>query len=585
MKTVSAKSPVALSVILILLAIAPSPSNVYARQTQQQSAVQTALQTARQQLGSGDAAAAIATLNEAIEASPEQAVLYSTLGQAHQANNAPREALTAYRKALELTTGTPGEPRARFALGVALISNGETRAATRELSTAVASGAIDITNLLATSVAQTVLDTPELKALLPSADDYAHPFVEDVAILKEWVGEGPRDVYGWIARNIGDVDGDGVDDFTTSSNAVVETGSRSGKVYTYSTATGELLWTATGKVAGGRLGMGIEAAGDVDADGIPDVVAGAPYAGEVFVYNGKTGGVIHHWTAADNTGGFGASVRGIGDLDGDGHGDILVGEPYQIFGFPVNNGDMTRPGNAYVYSGADGSILLKLAGAAAGEAFGSNVHGGTYDGEVFFVIGAPAAAGGGRAYGYRGYTGVPAYTLVPDAGAAQFGAMFMSYFGDATGDGVPDLYIADWGHNKDGVGSADGKFYVFSGADGSKHFDMVGEAPGDGLGIGESVAGDVNGDGAADLVVAAWQHSSAAASGGKVYVVSGSDGSVLWTITGRVPGETLGFDTTRIGDVDGDGHGDFLLTSAYSAVNGWHSGRVIVVSGAPPDGK
>jgi len=62
-------------------------------------------------------------------------------------------------------------------------------------------------------------------------------------------------------------------------------------------------------------------------------------------------------------------------------------------------------------------------------------------------------------------------------------------------------------------------------------------------------------------------------------VLSGVDGKVLQSFTGRVPGETLGFDAVGVGDIDGDGATDYLLTSAWSMVNGVRSGRVFVVAG------
>jgi hypothetical protein len=71
-----------------------------------------------------------------------------------------------------------------------------------------------------------------------------------------------------------------------------------------------------------------------------------------------------------------------------------------------------------------------------------------------------------------------------------------------------------------------------------------------------------------------------APAGGKVYLHSGRDGSLLGVLTGRVMGETLGFDATGIGDIDGDGTPDLLLTSASSAIRGSQSGRVLIVSGA-----
>jgi len=89
----------------------------------------------------------------------------------------------------------------------------------------------------------------------------------------------------------------------------------------------------------------------------------------------------------------------------------------------------------------------------------------------------------------------------------------------------------------------------------------------------------VDGGGRADLAVGSWQFAGAAWSGGKVTVYSGRDGRALRRFTGRIAGETLGFDAVGIGDVDGDGAVDYLLTSAYSMVNGHRAGRAYVVAG------
>lgn len=145
------------------------------------------------------------------------------------------------------------------------------------------------------------------------------------------------------------------------------------------------------------------------------------------------------------------------------------------------------------------------------------------------------------------------------------------------GDGMPDIYASDWSANANGPGA--GRVYVHSGADGSRMTVLSGEARGDGFGIGAADAGDVDGDGHADLVIGAWQHRGAAPSGGKVYLYSGRDFSLLRVWTGQVMGETFGFDATGMGDVDGDGYGDVLLTSAWSAINGARSGRMFVLSG------
>jgi hypothetical protein len=153
------------------------------------------------------------------------------------------------------------------------------------------------------------------------------------------------------------------------------------------------------------------------------------------------------------------------------------------------------------------------------------------------------------------------------------GAMFVSAVGDIDGDRFVDVYASDFSANTNGTGS--GRVCVHSVADGRRLYDPHREAAGDGFGIGVADAGDVDGD----LLIGAWQHSTAAASGGKIYLYSGKDGSLQREMTGKVIEETLGFDTTGFGDVDGDGVVDYLITSAWSAVSGGHSGRMHIVSG------
>jgi hypothetical protein len=119
---------------------------------------------------------------------------------------------------------------------------------------------------------------------------------------------------------------------------------------------------------------------------------------------------------------------------------------------------------------------------------------------------------------------------------------------------------------------------VHSGKTGARLLTLTGGSAGDGFGTSASSAGDLDGDGHADFAVGAWQHASAAPSGGRIYLHSGKDGRLLRTITCRVPFDTLGFDSVGIGDVNADGVADLLLTSANSAINGFHSGRIFIVS-------
>jgi hypothetical protein len=80
------------------------------------------------------------------------------------------------------------------------------------------------------------------------------------------------------------------------------------------------------------------------------------------------------------------------------------------------------------------------------------------------------------------------------------------------------------------------------------------------------------------LIVGAWQYSGAAVSGGRAYLYSGRDGRLLKTYTCRTPGDAFGFDAVSLGDIDGDGSADFLITSAWSGVSGFHSGRVFIIA-------
>jgi hypothetical protein len=138
------------------------------------------------------------------------------------------------------------------------------------------------------------------------------------------------------------------------------------------------------------------------------------------------------------------------------------------------------------------------------------------------------------------------------------------------------VYASDWSNAAKGPST--GRIYVHSGKDGRRLYALTGEGPGDGFGTSPSTAGDVDGDGAADLVVGAWQHGSAAIGAGRVYLYSGRRGALIKTFTCRTPGDTLGFDAVGLGDVDGDGTVDLLITSGWSGVSGFHSGRVFIVS-------
>jgi hypothetical protein len=406
--------------------------------------------------------------------------------------------------------------------------------------------------------------------LLPERKDFDNPFVERVKIIREWDGESSGDQFGWIARNIGDVDGDGVPDVVTSAPTLTGSGAKAGRVYVYSTKANKLLWTASGH-AGDELGTGLEAVGDTNGDGIPDVIASAPGGGYAKVYSGRDGRVLLTLKAEKISDEFGRHASGAGDVNHDGFADVIVGAP-------GNGAAGAKAGRAYVYSGKDGRVLLTLTGERPGDEFGSAVSGYTFGSRVLLLVGAGNAGAKhqGRAYVYDALLQKPKFTLEADATGNALGAMFLSVPGDVDGDGVADVYASDWSNAA--RGPMTGRVYIYSGKSGRALLTLTGETAGEGFGTSSSVAGDVDGDGHADLIVGAWQYSGAAMSGGRAYLYSGKDGRLVKTFTCRIPGDTFGFDAVTLGDVDGDGTADFLITSGWSGVHGFHSGRVFILS-------
>jgi hypothetical protein len=556
--------------VLLLLLLAVAVAAPAGAQTTDP-ATQSALQAAQGSIATGDFAAARDVLVEVTADHPDNGLAWALLGYSLRGLEDFPAAVAAYEKAVPL------RPEAGGTLlqgGMAQAQAGNLDRAFEWLARAKAAG-MDVTAVDLDPAGEVLRDDPRYVALFPSAAAYDDPFVEPARILREWRGEGKGDQFGWIARDIGDVDGDGLHDVVTSAPTwgSQPDGSAAGKVYAYSSGSGALLWSADGH-PGDQLGLGVEAAGDVDGDGTPDVLAGAPYGDRAVVFSGRDGTVLFDIPAQQSGEAFGQHVADLGDVNGDGHADFVVGAP-------LNDAAGQDAGRAYVLSGADGSVLLTLTGEEAGDRFGSTSGGGMRDGRMTLIVGAPNAGEGdrGRVYVYRQLTGQPSFVIDSDPEGAQLGGMFVSAVGDVDGDGVTDVYASDWpGNGKDGLQGA-GRLYVHSGADGHRLYTLTGEAAGDGFGIGVADAGDVDGDGHADLVIGAWQNHEAAASGGKVYLYAGADGSLLRTLTGKVMGESLGFDATGVGDVDGDGVIDLLLTSAWSAVRGAHSGRMFIVAG------
>ena len=211
-------------------------------------------------------------------------------------------------------------------------------------------------------------------------------------------------------------------------------------------------------------------------------------------------------------------------------------------------GGRDRAGSAYVYSGADGSILYQKDGGAAGDWFGwfvstaGDVNG---DGKADFIVGAPFADPGGRslagsAYVYSGADGSLLYQRDGGATGDEFGYS-VSTAGDVNGDGKADFIVGAYLADPGGKGDA-GSAYIYSGADGSILYQKDGVATGDQFGESVSAAGDVNGDGKADFIVGApFADPGGRSLAGSAYVYSGADGSLLYQRDGGAAGDNFGW--------------------------------------------
>jgi FG-GAP repeat/FG-GAP-like repeat len=534
-------------------------------------AAPSSLDSALSQLQNADAAGAAISLRRITVVDPKNAAAWRALGTADMILGHFAAAVADFHHALELQADSP---RVLYQLGAAYAADHDTRRAFEFLSRARESKRYDMTEISADVHLAGLRKDPRFHALLPTAADFEQPFVEPVKIIREWRGEAAGDQFGWIARNLGDVDGDGITDIVTSAPTH---GDHAGRIYVYSVGNGRLLWSADGQ-PGDELGSGVEGIGDANGDGTPDVAASGPSrSGVAYIYSGGDGRILQRFksTRADEI--FGSHISGAGDVDGDGHADVIVGAPGK-------EGEFTNAGHAYIYSGKDGRLLFTLSGERFGDGFGSTVAGYSNGKEHYLVVGAPRAGADhhGRVYVYGDYAGPPNFVIDADATGNALGAMFVSVMGNTDG-GMHSIFASDW--TNAAKGASTGRIYLHSSRTGERLLTLTGQTAGEGFGTSKSTAGDVDGDGIEDLIVGAWQYSEAAVSAGRAYLYSGKDGRLIRTFTCRTPGDTFGFDAVGLGDVDGDGTADLLITSGWSGVNGHHSGRVFVISSGVKLGK
>lgn len=351
----------------------------------------------------------------------------------------------------------------------------------------------------------------------------------------------------------------------------------------------ETLFLFEGSHSSQEMGLSVSGAGDVNGDGIDDVIVGAPHAdppglhdiGSASVFSGSDGTLLYRWFGNNYLDQFGFSVAAAGDLNADGFGDLLIGA---LIATPQGR---YRAGSVYAYSGADGSLLHQWDGVTPEGWLGYSVSGaGDLDGDGFddVLLGAPRAGlqtgrRGGVAVAYSGADGSMIHYWDWAPHRSQFG-FTVSAAGDTNGDGTPDIII---GAPDMKVGSTlrAGSAFVYSGVDGSLLRRWDGTQRAELHGYAVSGAGDVNKDGLDDLLVSALSAVSGPQQDtGSVFVYSGADGWQIYRWNGDGPSTRFGHALAGAGDVDGDSFPDLLVGARFNDPGVLHdSGSAYLFSG------
>jgi len=400
-----------------------------------------------------------------------------------------------------------------------------------------------------------------------------------------------------------------------------------------------------------RSGWSVSAAGDVNGDGLHDLIIGAPFAvpnrkdfGSYVVFgsadgipsplqlstlDGSNGFKVESESSGDHSG---YSVSSAGDVNGDGLDDLIIGAPLAA----DLNGNYS--GRSYVVFGSsavfsstlplsdlNGTNGFTLEGEAEGDHFGisvsaaSDVNG---DGLDDLIIGSVDRYGFVEGHGYvvfgrensfpasmqiSSLDGENGFKLVGETVFDKLG-WSVGTAGDVNGDGVKDLIISAPNTNIaiDDVNVNPGRSYVVFGRsggfeaiinlaklDGTNGFKLDGEASFDNSGFSVSTAGDVNADGVDDIIIGAPNADPSGYDSGRSYVVFGMidafpavlplstlDGNNGFKLDGEAAGAWSGFSVNAAGDVNGDGVCDMVIGAPFADANGNNFGRSYVVFGS-----
>jgi hypothetical protein len=364
-------------------------------------------------------------------------------------------------------------------------------------------------------------------------------------------------------------------------------------------------WVTESNQAGGSYGLGVATAGDVNADGYSDILvgsfvfdAGQTNEGRVFLYLGSRFGpsTTPDWTFESNQadGYAGFAVAGLGDLDGDGYGDVAVGG----YGFDAGQ---TDEGAVWVFrgnaTGLSATPNWTLEGNQAGAQFGISVAAAgdvNGDGYADLLVGAFAYDNGqtdeGAAFVYLGSSSGPQtppfWMGEGNQASAYFGYSVASAM-DVNSDGYSDIVVGGYGWDNGQLN--EGGAWAYLGSPSGMTLAWHGEGDQANAEYGWSVAGagDTNGDGYADILIGApfYAYGASTFEGAvRLYAGSATGPSVAaypWTPRPNQAGAYFGYTVATAGDVNGDGYADVSVGAPLYDVAADADGRAYVFLGSP----
>jgi hypothetical protein len=434
---------------------------------------------------------------------------------------------------------------------------------------------------------------------------------------------------GYSVASAGDVNGDGFADVIVGAYLYDGGQTNEGAAFVYhggahgirsgnpSTAGAQL----ESDQASAHLGQSVGAAGDVNGDGFADVIVGAHQftaghstEGAAFLALGSASGIASadpstlatQLEADQNAAGMGYSVAGAGDVNGDGYADVIVGAPFFDAGQSEEGAAFVFHGGAAgIADGGPGSAATQLEADQANAALGRSVAGAgdvNGDGYADVIVGADLYTAGetnegvafvflGSASGITsGGAAAAAAQLESDQPDSYFGQSVASA-GDVNGDGFADVIV---GAPRYDAGEADeGAAFVFHGSatgiadgdPGTADAQIESDQASAWLGTSVAAAGDVNGDGYADVIVGAHAYAGVGWAflfqGGSAGVGDGDPGTADTSLSGSGTNDEFGSSVAGAGDVNGDGFADVIVGAPRDdAGQGEYEGAAYVFLGS-----